>query len=99
MIPLLVLEAAVITLVFTRGSIFRRLRELGPPLDEARPRTLWQEFASCPLCVGVWVGFAWRLLHERPIAPSVELGADVLASGASTGVLALLLGLLIARWS
>lgn len=98
----LVLEAAALTVVFTKGSIFRRLREIGPPIDEARPKTLWQEFASCALCVGVWVGVLWRLLHAISLPPSIELAADTLASGAAAGVLSLVVVLLIAlldRWS
>lgn len=42
------LFSAAITVVFVRGSIFSPLRSHGPDL--------WKEFASCALCVGVWVG-------------------------------------------
>lgn len=52
MIPLilLVLESAAITLVFTRGSIFARVRSVGP--------AWWRELASCAMCSGFWVGVA-----------------------------------------
>ena len=82
-----VLEAAAITLVFTRGTIFKRLREHGP--------ALWQELAKCSLCVGVWVGAAWHVLRARPEALTVVTAADALASGAATGVAALLVSLTV----
>ena len=88
------LEAAAITLVFTKGTIFRPLREAGPPF--------WRELAACALCAGAWIGFAWRLLRVRPVAPILELAVDVLASGAVTGVLALFASLVLSlldRWS
>lgn len=40
----LVLQAAAITLVFTLGSLFERVRQL------------WPSFLGCPLCAGVWIG-------------------------------------------
>ena len=87
-----VLEAAAITLVFTKGTIFKSVREHGPKL--------WQELASCPLCAGVWVGMIWRLLRSLPgFNPdelhSVSLAEDVLASGAATGVVALTVALFL----
>ena len=89
-----VIEAAAITLVFVRGSIFKRVREAGP--------SVWRELAGCPLCAGVWVGAAWHLLRERPLAVSIDVIADVLGVGALTGVLALVVVLLVSlldRWS
>lgn len=83
----LLFEAVAITIVFVQGTIFRRLRESGP--------RLWQELAACPLCIGVWIGCAWSLLHARPLVPSATLAADVLAAGAATGVVALVVKLLI----
>ena len=89
MIARYVLEAACITLVFTKGTIFKTVREHGPKL--------WQELASCPLCVGVWIGMFWRLL--RSVNPeevrSIALAEDVLASGAVTGVVALTVALFL----
>lgn len=83
-----VLEAAAITLVFTKGTLFRMLRERGPKL--------WQELASCPLCLGVWVGMIWRVLRTWPEAhASFAFAADVLASGAVTGVFALAVALFL----
>ena len=84
-----VLEAAAIALVFTKGTIFKRLREQGPKS--------WQELASCPLCVGVWVGMIWRVLRVWPDAVATpSFAADVLASGAVTGVVALVVALFVA---
>ena len=91
MIARYVLEAAAITLVFTKGTIFKAVREHGPKL--------WQELAACPLCAGVWVGMFWRVLRARANEivgflgnadyASLSFAADVLASGAVTGVVAL----------
>ena len=81
---LLVLEAAAITIVVTKGSIFKRLREVGP--------WFWRELSSCPLCAGVWIGAGWYLLHQ-PLPPSSLRGAalEALGTGVVTGVLALLI--------
>lgn len=81
-----VFESAAITVVFAKGSIFKWLRSSGPEF--------WQELAGCPLCAGVWIGAGWRLLHA-PVVDS-RVAWDALASGAETGVLALLLVLLLA---
>lgn len=91
-----VLEAAAITFVFTKGTIFKSLREHGPKL--------WQELASCPLCAGVWIGMLWRVLRtwSESHGLTVAFAADVLASGAATGVVALVVVLFVAlldRWS
>lgn len=83
----LVLQAAALTVVFVRGSIFASLRSHGP--------AIWREFAACPLCVGVWVGAGWRLLHGAGTV-SAEDGVEALACGALTGVLALIVSLFIA---
>ena len=92
---LLLLEAVGATVVFTQGSIFKPLRDRGPQL--------WQEFAHCPLCVGVWVGLALRALQLRDIlvANAVAGGVTELSLagwvvvlvgfGATTGMLALLM--------
>ena len=83
------LEASAITIVFTKGSIFKRLRENGP--------ALWQEWAGCPLCVGVWVGAAWRYLRDAAIPPflTMPVAFELLANGAVTGVIALLVALTV----
>lgn len=82
-----VLEAAAMTLVFTRGTIFTRVREAGPGL--------WRELAKCPLCAGVWVGAGWTVFRAWSApASTLERAADALAAGALTGVLALFLVLL-----
>ena len=92
MIARYVLEAAAITLVFTKGTLFKTVREHGPKL--------WQELAACPLCVGVWIGMLWRFLRSVPgfnpeeLHP-VSLAEDVLASGAATGVVALTVALFL----
>ena len=88
MIARYVLEAAAITLVFTKGTIFKAVREHGPKL--------WQELASCPLCAGVWVGMLWRVLRALPdVHASLPFAEDVLASGAVTGVATLVVALFV----
>jgi hypothetical protein len=51
---LLLFTAAATTLVITEGSIFRPIREHGPKL--------WRDLWSCPLCLGVWIGWAFALV-------------------------------------
>lgn len=80
MSALLVVQAAAITLVFTRGSIFDRVRNAGP--------ALWRELAGCPLCAGVWIGAGWHVLWER--GEPLSTAGQALAAGALAGVLALL---------
>lgn len=76
---------AAITVVFVLGSIFRKIRSAGP--------TLWQEFASCGLCVGVWVGIGVRLILEGlPETPAEAV--ILLGIACATGVAALA----IASW-
>lgn len=85
-----VLESAAVTVVFVKGSIFKRLRENGPEL--------WREFAACPLCAGVWIGAGW-LLVRRVLAGAAlhaDAAVDALAAGAITGVLSLGCVLLLA---
>ena len=86
---ILALQAAAITIVFVRGSIFERVRDHGPQF--------WQTLAGCPLCAGVWIGFIWSLLN-RFRSPSgslenlrlewVSVALDTLAVGALTGTIA-----------
>lgn len=87
-----VLFSSAITVVFTRGTVFASVRERGPKL--------WRELASCPLCVGVWVGglvallFAPRFVMQR--VPTFEADGWFLvlflavALGSLTGCLSLL---------
>jgi hypothetical protein len=88
-----VIAAAAITFVFVRGSIFDWTRDVGP--------RAWRDFASCPLCVGFWVGFAldlarsgaWRSFGRPPLSwDHAALGAAVVA-----GALAAIAALSIAR--
>lgn len=58
MTELFALQAAAITLIFVRGSIFERVRTRGP--------ALWRELASCALCSGFWIGLAWFALASWP---------------------------------
>lgn len=73
----LVAQAAAITLVFVRGSIFERLRSAGP--------ALWRELASCAMCAGFWVGAIWCVVSAgyEPLR--------CFATGALTAAAALLL--------
>ena len=90
MIAATVLESAAITVVFVRGSIFKRFREIGP--------SIWRELASCPLCAGVWIGAGWSLVRSALAGPiaRVDVAADALAAGAMTGALAMAFVLLLA---
>lgn len=80
-------QAAAITVVFVRGSIFDRVRESGPEL--------WQRFARCPLCTGFWIGLSWRLFDAWQLhgwAFHVQtVAVSSFACGAVTAVLAYLL--------
>ena len=89
---ILAVQAAAITIVFVRGSIFERVRDNGPKL--------WQELAGCPLCAGVWIGFGWHALRYCSPSGSLEatfeklrgewlsVALDGMATGALTGTLA-----------
>ena len=72
------LEAAAITLLWVRGSVFKPLRERGPKL--------WQELASCSLCFGVWVGWLGHLAHAGIHDLSLW---KVIVAGAVSGVSAM----------
>ena len=63
-VALLVVFSAAITVVFTRGSLFERIRLVK---IERLPRAskLWQDLSSCSLCFGVWVGVG-AALWQRP---------------------------------
>lgn len=84
------IEAAAITVVFVRGSIFEPLRAHGPKL--------WRELVSCALCSGFWIGAVWRSLALW-LDPRISLqsfqgwvfaGSEITVVGALTGVSALL---------
>lgn len=103
---LTVLEAAAITVVFTQGTIFSKVRNWGlkSPQTHGDPyRTaagepekgllaLWRELLNCPLCLGWWVGLALWGLQDAP--DSVGRGwlglVDAAGAGALSGALALL---------
>ncbi len=80
----IVLFSAAITVVFVRGSIFHLIRTHGPEL--------WKEFATCALCVGVWVGagVAWLVERRGGLSTGFPVLFTALALGSLTGVLALL---------
>ena len=80
------LQAVGITIVFVRGSIFKRLRESGP--------ALWREGSSCPLCAGIWIGAAWRTIR-LPEPFRLELALDCLGFGALVGTVSLLVYFII----
>lgn len=81
---LTVLEAAAITVVFTQGTIFSKVRSRGP--------ALWRELLSCPLCLGWWLGSGSQGLQIA--LGRADLGWDaplhVVGAGALSGALALL---------
>lgn len=73
-----VVLAASIALVFVRGSLFKRVRELGTEPN------LWREFAGCALCVGQWMGMAcaaWFGARDPVLILGTGSVAGVLAFG------------------
>lgn len=79
---------AAITVVVTQSKLFAWFRG---------GRHEWQAFASCPLCVGTWVGMGTYLIFAEsvfaPWASFWTLVGDVVhltGFGALTGCLALL---------
>lgn len=84
-----VIEGAALTLVWVLGSLFKPLRERG--------WEIWQLFANCPLCIGVWVGSAVVLARFRWGGAVLEepVALTVLAHGAAAGVLALVVKLVV----
>lgn len=98
MLVWIVVQSAAITVILTRATLFAWARTRGPKL--------WREFASCPLCVGFWVGYGlfWLRAAEavkvrdiilRPYG-LVSLNLTALGLGAAAGCLALLFVLI---WS
>lgn len=87
----LVLLSTSITLVFVQGSIFDRFRQHGPEL--------LRELASCPLCLGVWIGTftaGFAIDHEHltlveGAQTMAQVAPYVLGIGCLTGVLAMTL--------
>lgn len=79
-----VLFSAAITAVFVKGSLFSGLRARGP--------ALWREWASCALCVGVWVGTAAAVMSCYYSRVSVDLLSvfAALGQGCVAGAAALL---------
>jgi len=59
--------------VWSRGSIFRPLRERGPGW--------WRALADCPLCAGWWIGAVGHIGFCLPLYPhpleTVGVGAIV----------------------
>lgn len=66
-----------IAFVWSRGSIFKRLRERGPKL--------WVALADCPLCSGFWIGLLGHMLWLTRYRFVVEW----LGIGSIVGLLAL----------
>jgi hypothetical protein len=83
------LYASAVTLVFTRGSIFIRLRggEQRAREAEAPITRLLRDWASCPLCCGVWFG-AGYFAALRWGSAQLQLGLELLGAGCSVGVIA-----------
>lgn len=75
----IVLFSAAITVVWTQGRIFRWFREHGPEL--------WQDFAGCPLCSGVWIGAVSALAIGGQLTGLLRY-YEALALGAGTGCVA-----------
>lgn len=92
----LILQAAAVTLVFTRGSIFEALRGEPYRAREAEPRLLrlFRDWASCPLCSGVWIGAAFYAVQTWGSARLAH-GLQVLGIACIVGVLASLLYMLL----
>lgn len=90
---MLLAVAVAITVVFTQGSIFQRVRSWGPKL--------WQELANCSLCAGTWIGmlctaFAiwpvptpdYPLVYDARVYGVGQLALIILGNGCITGTLA-----------
>ncbi len=93
---LLVLQAAALAVLVTQGSIFDKLREIGPKW--------WRDLLTCPLCFGTWTGMFGAILivlRSRPNPSSVldfvDLAWFVLSAGALSGALGLLFVYVIER--
>ena len=83
--PGLLLALVGVTIVATRGSIFRWLHE-------GRAGA----FFKCPLCVGFWVG-ALGSLVLRPWSGAIGGVEDAFLDGASVAVLSYLVGAVLIR--
>lgn len=59
-----ILRLTAIAHVFSRGTIFARMRTSGP--------ALWRELAGCPLCAGWWIGALGCAALATPGAPLVR---------------------------
>lgn len=74
--------------VWSRGTIFRRLREWGEP--DTFPRSL----LNCPLCSGFWIGvIGFALVH----LPGGRAVVEVLGIGSIVGTCSLAVCGLIRR--
>jgi hypothetical protein len=89
----LALFGAAITVVFTRGSLFEKLRGGPQRAREAESRIVrfFRDLVTCPLCCGVWIGSALSVLHDYGGHWDVVRAVDVLGFGCASAVLALAL--------
>lgn len=62
--------------VWSRGSIFKRIRTSGPKL--------WQDLADCPLCSGFWIGAIGHIAYVT--FPNIVM---ILGIGSCVGTLSL----------
>lgn len=84
-----VLWLVAIAHVWSRGSLFARVRQAG---DDSRYWRAWRAFADCPLCSGFWIGVLGHELYQWH--PEV---VNVLGLGSLVGTLSLAVYGLIRR--
>lgn len=77
--------------VWSRGTIFRALREAGGTSSLGRA---WRALATCPLCSGWWIGVLGHALWLSRFRFVIEW----LGAGAIVGTLALAVYCAIRRW-
>lgn len=81
-----VISLTCIAHVWSRGTLFLRLRTRGP--------AWWRALADCPLCSGWWIGAAGHVAYHYPRAVHP---LDVVGVGAVVGTLSLAIYGLIRR--
>lgn len=87
-----VVYLVAIAIVWSRGSIFRRVRTCGLSGDvlakASLPVRAWVALADCPLCSGWWIGALGHALYLRAPAVVAMLGQASLVGVATLTVCA-----------
>lgn len=69
--------------VWSRGTIFRALREAG---DDGACWRAWRALADCPLCSGCWIGLLGHALYAWYPDVVIVLGVGSVVGTASLAV-------------